>query len=238
MERKERRLDGECGDEAEEDPVAAARAGLHEVKGALRKAERNDRRQHQQRARHRVDDELHRRADPAGAAPDSHQDVERDQHRLEEDVEEEQVLGGEDADDRADEEEQQAEVGARPLAAHPEAVADRRCADDDGEADEPERESVEADVVRRREVGEPRGAVLELDAGRGEVELLEGADPEADLCERDEERERAGGAAGERREPDCKGAGEREQDEGGRHSQRTVTKTRTRTATDRAIASA
>ena len=73
----------------------------------------DDRGEHQQRAGHRVDDELDRRAQPSRPAPDADQDVERDQHRLEEDVEEQQILRGEDADDRAGQEEHQPEVGAR-----------------------------------------------------------------------------------------------------------------------------
>jgi hypothetical protein len=138
VEREERRLDRERGDEPEEDPRAVAGAALDHVEGALREAEDDDRSEHQQRPRHRVDDEHDGRAQPACPAPDADQDVERDQHRLEEDVEEQQVLGGEDADDRAREHQHQPEVGPRPVAADPERVRDRRGADDDGEADEPE----------------------------------------------------------------------------------------------------
>ena len=92
-------------------------ARVDERERALREPEDDDRREHQQRAGHRVDDERDRRADAPRPAPDADQDVERDQHRLEEDVEEEQVLRGEDADDRAGEEEQQPVVDAAPLAA-------------------------------------------------------------------------------------------------------------------------
>ena len=125
---------------------------VDEVERAGLQAVDDERGEHQERARHRVDEELHRRAEPAGAAPDADEDVERDQHRLEERVEEEQVLRDEDADGRAGEEEHQPEVRARPVAADPEAVADRGRHRDDGEPDEPEREAVLADVVRDAEV--------------------------------------------------------------------------------------
>ena len=91
-----------------------------------------------------------------GAAPDADQDVERDQHRLEEDVEEEQVLRGEDADDRAGQEQHQPVVGARPLAADPDARRrSRPRITTTRQPDEPEREAEEADVVRDAEVAEP-----------------------------------------------------------------------------------
>ena len=162
MEGEDRRLDRERGQEAEEDPLVRRGARVDEREGALREAEDDDRGEHQQRAGHRVDDERRRRAQPARPAPDADQHVERDQHRLEEDVEEEQVLRGEDADDRAGQEEEQAVVGAAAVAVGPDRVADRRRADDDGQPGEPEREAEEADVVGDAEVGEPALPVLQL----------------------------------------------------------------------------
>ena len=152
VEREDRRLDGECDQEAEEDPVVRGDARVDERERVLREPEDDDRRQHQQRPGHRVDHERRRRADAPRPAPDADQDVDRDQHRLEEDVEDEQVLGGEDADDRARQEEQQAVVAAAAVASRPERVPDRDRADDDGEAGEEEREAVEADVVGDAEI--------------------------------------------------------------------------------------
>jgi hypothetical protein len=126
VQREERRLDGERGGEAEEDPVAPARADVDQVERPLREAVDDDRGQHQQRPSHRVEDELERGAEPARAAPHADEHVERDQHRLEEGVEQEQVLRGEDADDRAVEQEHQAHVGAHAVAPDPEGVSDRR----------------------------------------------------------------------------------------------------------------
>ena len=126
VERQQRRLHRERDHEAEEDPLVPARPRVDQAERALGEPEDDDRREHQQRAGHRVDDEDDRRVDPVRAAPDADEDVDRDQHRLEEDVEEEQILGGEDADDGADEEQHEAVVGARPVAAGPGAEADRR----------------------------------------------------------------------------------------------------------------
>ena len=161
---------------------------------------------------------------PARAAPDADQDVERDQHRLPEDVEEQQVLGDEDADDRAGQQQHQPVVGARPLAAGPERVADRRRDHDDGQADEPEREAVEADVVRDVQVAEPGLLLLELEARLVEVEARDGVDPERDLDERDEQRDRRRPRTAAAAAPHEQRAGDGQEDQRGRH-QRTATKT-------------
>src|SRR5581483_1535144 len=112
--------------------------------------------EHHERAGDRGDEQLDRRADAVRAAPHADEDVERDQHRLEERVEEEQVLGDEHADGRAREHEHQPEVRARPVAADPEAVADARRHHDNRQAGEPEREPVLAHVVRDVQVLDPR----------------------------------------------------------------------------------
>ena len=163
VEGEDRRLHRERGEEAQEDPLVRRRTRVDQRERPLREPEDDDRRQHQQRAGHRVDDEGRCRPQAPRASPDADQDVQRDQHRLEEDVEEQQVLRGEDADDRAEQEQEQAVVGAAPLAVRPEPVADRRRADDDREPGEPEREAEEADVVGDAEVGEPLLPVLQLE---------------------------------------------------------------------------
>ncbi len=190
VEGPDRRLDGEGDREAEEQPVVRAGVDLCEVECALLEPVDDDRRQHQERSRDGVDDELEGRAEPPGAAPHADQDVQRDQHRLEERVEDEQVLRGEDADHRAREEEQQAEVGSLPLAADPPGVGARRGAADDGQPDEPEREPEHADVVARVDVAEPRALLGELERAAPEVELAHRFDPEGHLHERDEGRQR------------------------------------------------
>ena len=232
VEGEDRRLDREGDQEAEEDPVVRGDARVDERERVLREPERDDRRQHQQRSGHGVDHERRRRAEASRPAPDADQDVDRDQHRLEEDVEDDQVLSGEDADDRAHQEEQQAVVGAATVAARPECVPDRDRADDDGQAGEEEREAVEADVVGDTEIAEPAVLVPQLQALL-EVELRERDGEEHDLGERRQQRQRPGRTARERQQPDDERSCERKDDQRGRHW--TLTKTTTRTATARAI---
>ena len=236
VQREERRLDRERDREAEEDPGVRARLDLVEVEGALVEAVHDQRGQHQQRADHRVDHELDRRRATARPAPDADQHVERDQHHLEEGVEEQQVLRGEDADHGAGEEEHQPEVGARPLAAGPEGVRDRGGHHDHREPREPEREGVEPDRVRDAEARDPVGLLGELELRAAEVEAEQRVDPEPDLDEADEQRERAGRVARERQDPDRERGRDREPDQHRREHQRTATKTTRRTARLAAIA--
>ena len=70
-------------------------------------------------------------------------------------------MGGEDADDRAGEEEKQAVVARGREGAGPD-EADRDRADDDRQAGEPDRVAEEADVVGDTEVAEPALPVLQL----------------------------------------------------------------------------
>ena len=240
MEREERRLDRERDHEPEEQPLRARRTHARHVERPLLEPEDDDRRQHQQRADDGVDDERDRRLHPVAAAPDADQDVERDQHRLEEGVEEQQVLRGEDADDRAGQQQHQCEVGARPVAADPPAVDRARRHHDHRHPDEPEGEAVLADVPAHLQVGEPRRTLVELQRRGAEVELAHRGDPHGDLDERDERGERAEPVARERRDRDQQRAGEREDDQGSRQPvhQRTARKTTVRTARPPASASA
>ena len=73
--------------------------------------------EHDQPADQAVEEELHRGVLPAGAAEAPDDEVHRDEHRLEEDVEQEDVGGGEDADHHRLEQQQPGEVGLhRPAA--------------------------------------------------------------------------------------------------------------------------
>ena len=72
VEREDRCLDGERHHEAEEQPCrAACGSQLRDVERPLREAEHDDRGQHQQRARHRVDHEEQGRPLPALSSPDA-----------------------------------------------------------------------------------------------------------------------------------------------------------------------
>ena len=79
-------------------------------------------------------------------------------------------MGCEDPDDRAFEEEQEAEVGREPVPPGPEPVPDCCRADEHSQADEPEREVLQADVVGDAEVLEPDHVRLVLEASRAGFE--------------------------------------------------------------------
>ena len=74
--------------------------------------------EHQHAARHRVEDELDRGVDAALVAPDPDEEIHRNQHRVPEDVEQEQVERDEDADhggfEREHEERELAHARIRP----------------------------------------------------------------------------------------------------------------------------
>ena len=102
---EDRHLDPEGEREGREEPELLAHRQLCVQEGFI--AERvhpaaevhvQDRDKHQQRSDRRVEEELDRGVDPALPAPDSDDEVHRDQGKLEEDVEEEDVRGKEDSD--------------------------------------------------------------------------------------------------------------------------------------------
>ena len=98
-----------------------------------------------------------------------------------------------------------------------------------------------ADVVADAELAEPRVLLVELQRAVVEVEALEREDPEADLDERDERRERARpSAASSGSEPDDERAGHRQEDQDRRQParHRVARKTTARTASPLASASA
>ena len=63
------------------------------------------------------------------------------------------------------------------------------------------------------EVAEPVALLLELQATLAEVEIVQGVDPEADLDEGDEKRERPDPPPRHGRKPDADGAAERQEDQ-------------------------
>ena len=233
VQRENRRLDREGDEEAEEQPGGRASRQLGQVEGALLHADHDDRREHQQRAHDRVDDEGERRAHPVGAAPHADQHVQRDQHRFEERIEEQEILGGEDADHRAGQEEHQREVRPSSVAARPPAV-DHACRHHHGRhPDEPDRIRVLADVVADVQVGDPCVLLRELEGGRPEVEACRRRDPEADLDQRHESCDGAEPVRRQRQDRDDERACHRQHDEDGRQPvvhQRTDRKTIVRTA--------
>ena len=105
VEREHRHLDGERERAGEEEPHLERRGdrGRDELRDRERVepgrlVEDEERDQHQHAARERVEEELHGGVDAPLVAPDPDEEVHRDEHRLPEHVEEEEVERDEDAD--------------------------------------------------------------------------------------------------------------------------------------------
>ena len=167
--------------------VEGARAQLvggHDV-------QRDQRRQHQQAAEQAVEQELHRGVRPLRAAVGADQEVDRDQHRLEEDVEQEHVGRREDADDHRLEDEDQCEevldrrlgvVGLVP------AGEDHDRHEDGRHRDEDQRDAVDADRVRDAEAGDPAVLLDELELRAAGLELGRHGQCQREDEQRDPER--------------------------------------------------
>ena len=216
VEREHRDLDREGEGAGEEEPelelrVDRRRRELRDREGAEPRGlvEHQEGDEHQHAARERVEEELHGGVDPPLVAPDPDEEVHRDEHRLPEHVEEEEVERDEDPDHaRLEEEHEDHEL------AHP--VVDRRPRAEEGERreerrqdDEPQRQPVDADVVRdppRRDPGRlldelHRGHVAEAGDERERDREGRGRDEEAEALlqrlvlaprEGDEDRPRHG----------------------------------------------
>ena len=232
VERKQRDLDAEGerkGEEAEElrsvrqdhlaqrlvveRPHAGERVVLHvEVKN------RDD---HEQRADHRVDDELDGRVETTLTAPDPDDEVHRDEHHFPEDVEEEQVERGEGADHAGLEDEQRDDELAHLLVDREPRARDDDGHEERGEQDEPQRDAVDAQVKAHAQRLDPRDVHDVGEAGGVEAEQAEG----------DEERERRQRERGPLQQPDFflreheeqDRAGERQEGGEGQQHQFTVT---------------
>ena len=111
VEREERHLDRKRDGKGQEEPALrlgrdVERVELQQVEAvaagrlAVQVGEAEDRDQHQDAARHRVEHELDGGVDALVVAPDPDEEVHRDEHRVPEDVEQEQVERDEDADHR------------------------------------------------------------------------------------------------------------------------------------------
>ena len=195
VEREQRHLDGEGHGERQEQPhlrlprhgevqpglvVEAVRAGRH----AVQVGHRQDGDQHQHAARHRVQDELHRRVDAPLVAPDPDQEVHRDEHRVPEHVEQEHVQGQEDADHRALEGEH--EEGELPhlLVHRPPRPEQRQRREEAGEHDQEQADAVHADGVLDAERRDPVDALDHLEVGPRGVEPAPHPERERELDER------------------------------------------------------
>ena len=123
-----------------------------------------DRDQHQQRPDQRVQDELDRRVDPVGAAPDPDDQVHRDEDDLPEDVEQERVEREEDADHPDLEHEERDHVFLDPRLDRLEAGQDRDPRQRRGQDHQRDRQPVRAELVLDAEDRDPVDRLDELEA--------------------------------------------------------------------------
>ncbi len=200
-------LDQEGGGEEPEDPALAVLAeplplqlGDREgevaaVAGDDRGGDRRD--QHQQRADQGVDDHLQGRrrgARPAlaVAAPDAEEEVERDQHQVEEEDEQQQVLSEEGAQRRRLGDQHQEEEQLWPLLL-PEGGKGRAAGPQHRrQQDEEDVEPVDAEAVVDAEPGDPGDVDGVLQARGAGVEAGQGADRQSQRDKRAERRPPAG----------------------------------------------
>ena len=176
VERPHGHLDGEGQEERQEGKeleraVEAVGAQRQVVEGALPGAGRGlegegrgqDGHQHQQRADERVEDELDRRVDAVGAAPDADDQVHRHQDDFPEDVEEEHVQGQEDAQHAHFQDQEGDHVLLHAVLDGLEAGQDADPRQRGGEQDQDQRDAVDADVVVDAEGRQPGRLLLELE---------------------------------------------------------------------------
>ena len=147
--------------------------------------------QHQEASDDGVEDELHSGVDAPRAAPDSDQEVHRDQHDFPEHVEENQVERGEDTDHPRLEDEEQRHVGLHLLRDGREGGEDRDGREQGRQEDEEHAHAVDAEVVLDAEARHPRRLLHELHAALSRVEHGEERQRGDEGQDRHEERDPA-----------------------------------------------
>jgi len=173
--------------------------------------------QHQEAAEHRVEEELDRRVDAPLVPPDPDQEVHRDQHRLPEHVEEEEVEGDEHPQHPRLQEEERGVVAAGLLPDTVEGGEHGDGGEDRGQEHEEDADAVHAQVVGHAEPGDP-GVILHVLERRGPpVEPEPELERDAGRQQREEEGRPATGLLGERQEPHGEGSDQGQEDHQRQH---------------------
>ena len=225
VEREQRHLDRERDGERQEEPALRVRRDLQRVEpqqveavaaGRLlvQEGEPEDGDEHQHAARHRVEHELDRRVDALVVAPDPDEEVHRDEHRVPEHVEQEEIERDEDADHRGFErEDEDRELLDLLLHALPRREQRNR-REEAGEHHQQQADAVDADVVVDAEGRDPRHPLDELEVGRRGVEARPDQQGHGKGHERGAERDpadhRVAPAVGVADQGEEDGAGERQ----------------------------
>ncbi len=225
VERKQRHLDRKRERERQEQPGLQGRRDVH--RDEIRQVEarhagdrlvvvRNpeDRDQHQHAAGHGVEDELHGGVDATLVSPDADEEIHRNQHRVPEEIEEEEIERQEHADHRRFEREhEEGKLAHSGLDRLPRTEERDRC-QEGGQDDEEQADAVDPEVIGNAELGQPRVPLDELIVGARGVELRPHDEADDERHERNAERQLARELiAALARGQDDDPAGERQRDE-------------------------
>ncbi len=204
MEREERNLNREREEEGEEQQrlfgvrqhsVAARNCSqnLNVIERADAKINEDDPRQHEHRARHRVQKEFDGGVNAAVVTPDADQEVHRHQHHFPEHIEEEEIPCGEDSDESKFEQEYEGEEFLGPVVncLPGKQYGDRR--QEGGQNHEPQAEAVDADVPVDFGTGNPDVIGDELLSGLAALETIHQTQRENEGRQRHPERQHLDG---------------------------------------------
>jgi hypothetical protein len=210
VEREHRHLDRERERERQEQPHLVRGMDRHRVERVERETrdpghlplvevEPQDRRQHEHAADHGVEEELDRRVHTPLSAPHADQQVHRDQHRLPEHVEQQQVGGEEGPEHAGLEREQEREELLGTLVDRGERADDRDHGQHHGQQHQQDGDPVDGEPVLGAPHRQPVTAFDELPATVPEIHLPPQRRCERALGEREHGRDRAREPPGQQR---------------------------------------
>ena len=139
----------------------------------MREIQRQDAQQHEHAARECVQEKLDGGVEFPGSAPDTDDEVHRDQHEFPEHVEEEEIEGQEYADHAGLQEQEHGVVFLDAVLDGIPGAENGDEAHQRGEHDQQEADAVEADVVIGAQRGNPLRALFELISGVVQLEARE-----------------------------------------------------------------
>src|SRR6202521_3887563 len=180
VERKHRNLDRKSDKESDEEPDGVMewnqwrcliKLWNAECENAINRVvmeiQEQDAKQHQHRAKQRVEKELDRRIEFARTAPDANQQIHRHQHRFPENEEKEKIERHEDAEHPRLQHQEPDVIFLHPYLDGGPRRKNRDPSEQRGQHDQQNRDAVNAEVVTRANRGDPvvRSALEELEAG-------------------------------------------------------------------------
>ena len=182
VERKQRNLDRERQEEAEEEPLRRGREVRHstardlianhdEIEAAGMRVQPQNRRQHKHRRDHGVHEEFHGGIDLALVPENADQQRHRDQRGFPEEIEEEEIEGSEDADQRGLQDQQQNEKFLYPVVHRLPRDQHAQRREERGQNHQPQRDAVDAHVVVNVGRRNPLAVDFVLESWHGAMEV-------------------------------------------------------------------